>query len=740
MTASSEVRGGLKGGKCWFAVESKTFEISIEVCEMWKLRSIVLYFQREEQLSRCLVGCFGDSFESVPPLSSLKGWALASWILRGVTLGSHPSESLWEEYAKVIVSGGRTYLLGGMKVWVMHALVKACERLKLVIRIRDQKSRLSVVEGLGCNWCSRAIPESVVGALGLEQVELTDEDFNIGGSLPGCSALTDKALMDEASRYLVYHNHYLFSLGVRGCFSSTPFLGPDEALLVSEGACSGSEGSKAGAMDWDPLQVVPTEDLLVLNGWKEPLWCSTDNVSTIELVIVPVGSGYMSPIVEMTDFQLEDGRRDEGWNSSCLPKFSRCLGMPMEGFEEEILCFLRRMKGRIDQNRQDGASRKTKLMSSKSSRELKKLEWTVNYKKTKVDTSLVGGIMVFWDNKVFELVDLEEWEYAISCRFKNCVDGIVWVFTDFQMNIVGEMGFFINEEIFRSGRGYGAKGLSFVVKFENMWLEEEGFKDQMKTWWRSLSFTGTSSFVLDTKLKALKDILKTWNKEVFDYEARKEARESYKTWVLKEEISWRQKSREVWLKEGDNNTRFFHRMTNAHNRRNWLSKLKVNGCWHTKENDLKDRLASSEVEGLKILFSEEEVFAALLELGKDKALVPKKGGAKDLKDFRSISLVGSLYKLLAKMLANRIKIVMGKVITESSNAFVDGRHILDAVLIANKVVDSRVENQSREERVNPGGRVHDIADLTLELGCKVGGLPSYYLGLLLGATFKSTTV
>ena len=37
--------------------------------------------------------------------------------------------------------------------------------------------------------------------------------------------------------------------------------------------------------------------------------------------------------------------------------------------------------------------------------------------------------MVFWDNKVFELVDLEEWEYAISCRFKNYVDGIVWVFT-----------------------------------------------------------------------------------------------------------------------------------------------------------------------------------------------------------------------------------------------------------------------------------------------------------------------
>ena len=59
-------------------------------------------------------------------------------------------------------------------------------------------------------------------------------------------------------------------------------------------------------------------------------------------------------------------------------------------------------------------------------------------------------------------------------------------------------------------------------------------------------------------------------------------------------------------------------------------------------------------------------------------LIPKKEGTKDLKDFRSISLVGSFFKLLAKVLANRLKKVVGKIVSKSQNAFVEGRQILDA--------------------------------------------------------------
>ena len=89
----------------------------------------------------------------------------------------------------------------------------------------------------------------------------------------------------------------------------------------------------------------------------------------------------------------------------------------------------------------------------------------------------------------------------------------------------------------------------------------------------------------------------SWDKEesvrslsLEEEETRKEAREMYKKWVLLEEVSWRQKSREIWLKEGDRNTRFYHQMANAHRRRNQLTRVKVNGRWFTEESEIKEEV------------------------------------------------------------------------------------------------------------------------------------------------------
>nr|GEU41412.1 RNA-directed DNA polymerase, eukaryota, reverse transcriptase zinc-binding domain protein [Tanacetum cinerariifolium] len=67
------------------------------------------------------------------------------------------------------------------------------------------------------------------------------------------------------------------------------------------------------------------------------------------------------------------------------------------------------------------------------------------------------------------------------------------------------------------------------------------------------------------------------------------------------------------------------------------------------------------------------------------ALIPKIPDTNTVKDLRPISLIGSLYKIIEKILANRLVGVLGDIANEVQSAFTAGRQILDGPFILNEV-------------------------------------------------------
>lgn len=75
-------------------------------------------------------------------------------------------------------------------------------------------------------------------------------------------------------------------------------------------------------------------------------------------------------------------------------------------------------------------------------------------------------------------------------------------------------------------------------------------------------------------------------------------------------------------------------------------------------------------------------------------LVPKKDRSVKVTDFRPISFVTSVYKILTKVLSKRLGSIVWDIILDSQSVFVGGRQIINATLVANEVV----EDVHRRER------------------------------------------
>ena len=76
-----------------------------------------------------------------------------------------------------------------------------------------------------------------------------------------------------------------------------------------------------------------------------------------------------------------------------------------------------------------------------------------------------------------------------------------------------------------------------------------------------------------------------------------------------EEIYWRQKSCALFVKEGNNNTRFFHRVANSHRNANLIKRIKVDGVLYEDEADVRSQL----VLFYQGLYEETEVWRASMD-------------------------------------------------------------------------------------------------------------------------------
>ncbi|GLJ40786.1 hypothetical protein SUGI_0843510 [Cryptomeria japonica] len=135
-------------------------------------------------------------------------------------------------------------------------------------------------------------------------------------------------------------------------------------------------------------------------------------------------------------------------------------------------------------------------------------------------------------------------------------------------------------------------------KFLNMWWRDGEFISHLEQWWKEINiFRGTPSYSFVKRLKFLKEKIKVWNKDTFKnifaernrveeelsllnyvtitsgmsndaYHKEIDLKKELAEILLREEIYWRDKSRELWIKEGDVNTKFFHASVKSNRNRN----------------------------------------------------------------------------------------------------------------------------------------------------------------------------
>nr|XP_048322172.1 uncharacterized protein LOC125419733 [Ziziphus jujuba var. spinosa] len=141
----------------------------------------------------------------------------------------------------------------------------------------------------------------------------------------------------------------------------------------------------------------------------------------------------------------------------------------------------------------------------------------------------------------------------------------------------------------------------------------------------------------------------------------------------KEEARWRQRSRLSWLRDGDRNTKYFHKHATSRFRRNYIG-----GITDSEGHWISDQKASLNT-CLRVLNDGDDMKDINHTL---IALVPEVQEPLQVSDFRPISLWTVMYEIISKSIVNRLKSFLPEIISAEQSAFVPEHQISDNVLLA----------------------------------------------------------
>lgn len=99
-------------------------------------------------------------------------------------------------------------------------------------------------------------------------------------------------------------------------------------------------------------------------------------------------------------------------------------------------------------------------------------------------------------------------------------------------------------------------------------------------------------------------------------------------------------------------------------------------CWNTVKTEVWEVVEDSR-RSCSILKSLNSTFLAL---------IPKEEEANSPEKFRPIALCNVIYKIISKVIANRLKPILPGLISEEQSGYVEGRQILDNMLLAQEMV------------------------------------------------------